>query len=116
MKPTPPPSATSLPASPRDEADGRFKRYAITMAIRTGCFILMVLVTPYGWYTWVLAIGAVFLPYIAVVFANVSDSGRPNKAVAPAREVTATTTPTTAPEATSVITIVETRALDQGEK
>jgi hypothetical protein len=41
------------------------------MALRILCFLLMVLITPYGWYTWVFAAGAVFLPYIAVVFANV---------------------------------------------
>lgn len=42
------------------------------MGIRVVCFILMVVITPYGWYTWVLGAGAIFLPYVAVVFANVS--------------------------------------------
>lgn len=40
------------------------------MGIRMACFALTVLVTPYGWYTWVFAFGAAVLPYIAVVFAN----------------------------------------------
>lgn len=48
------------------------------MGIRIACFILMVVITPYGWYTWVFAAGAILLPYVAVVIANVgADSRRP---------------------------------------
>ena len=47
------------------------RRYMWTMAIRVTCFVLMAVVTPYGWYTWVFAAGAIFLPYIAVIVANV---------------------------------------------
>jgi len=61
---------TSLPQAPQDEVSGRVRRYWITMGIRMACFALTVLVTPYGWYTWVFAIAAAVLPYIAVVFAN----------------------------------------------
>lgn len=43
----------------------------VTMGIRISCFILMAVVTPYGWYTWLFAAGAIFLPYVAVVAANV---------------------------------------------
>jgi hypothetical protein len=53
------------------------------MGIRILCFVLMVVVTPYGWYTWVFGIGAVFLPYIAVVTANVSQNVRPTGAENP---------------------------------
>ncbi|MCD2497314.1 DUF3099 domain-containing protein [Microbacterium nymphoidis] len=67
------PSATSLPRSPQDEAASRLKRYAVTMGIRIACFLLMVLIQPYGWWTWVLAAGAIFLPYIAVVRANAGE-------------------------------------------
>ena len=35
----------------------------------------MVVITPYGWYTWVFGAAAIVLPYIAVVLANV-ESGR----------------------------------------
>lgn len=42
------------------------------MGIRIACFILMAVVTPYGWYTWVFAAGAIFLPYLAVISASVS--------------------------------------------
>ena len=44
------------------------------MGIRIACFILMVVITPYGWYTWVFGAAAIVLPYIAVVLANVSSS------------------------------------------
>lgn len=47
------------------------RRYMWTMAIRVSCFVLMAVVTPYGWYTWVFAAGAIFLPYVAVIVANV---------------------------------------------
>ena len=46
------------------------------MGIRILCFILMVVITPYGWYTWVLGGAAILLPYIAVVMANVSQNVR----------------------------------------
>lgn len=46
-------------------------RYAITMAFRVACFISMVFV-PSPW-RWFLLIGAVVLPYIAVIFANQAD-------------------------------------------
>ncbi|MFK4789757.1 DUF3099 domain-containing protein [Microbacterium sp. ZW T5_56] len=66
-------SATSLPRSPQDEAASRLKRYAITMGIRIACFLLMVIIQPYGWWTWVFAAGAIFLPYVAVVRANAGE-------------------------------------------
>lgn len=50
------------------------RTYAITMSIRMLCFLLMALVTPYGWHTWVFALGAAVLPYIAVVMANAVQS------------------------------------------
>lgn len=46
----------------------RTRNYLITMAIRTACFILLVVVD--GPLRWVFAAGAVFLPMVAVVAAN----------------------------------------------
>lgn len=46
----------------------RQRRYFISMMIRTFCFILAV-VLPSPW-RWVALIGAVTLPYIAVIAAN----------------------------------------------
>lgn len=51
-----------------EEHAGRVKRYAITMAFRTACFIAMIFVP--GFWRWVLFACAVFLPYVAVLFAN----------------------------------------------
>lgn len=65
------------------------RNYVITMAVRTTCFVLMVAVTPYGWYTWLFAIGAAILPYIAVVIANVGVTGKERSAVDPGRALTA---------------------------
>ena len=57
----------------------RQRRYAITMAFRTGCFIAMIFVP--GVFRWVLFAGAVFLPYIAVIFANQAQQRPPGDAV-----------------------------------
>jgi hypothetical protein len=67
-----------LPRAPRDDASARSRRYLIMMAIRLVCFLLMVVITPYGWQTWVLGAAAIFLPYIAVVSAN---NGEPTTTV-----------------------------------
>ncbi|MGB4778728.1 DUF3099 domain-containing protein [Microbacterium sp.] len=88
-------SATSLPRAPRDDAHGRMTKYFTMMAIRVACFVLMVVITPYGWYTWLFAIGACFLPYVAVVVANVATAPA-QRAVPPERaiESSAPTAPT----------------------
>ena len=53
------------------EMSGRVRRYAITMAFRTACFIGLFFV--HGWLRWALFGAAVFLPYVAVLFANQSN-------------------------------------------
>jgi hypothetical protein len=103
------PSATSLPRSPRDDVDARSTRYLITMGIRVACFILMVVITPYGWYTWLFGAAAIFLPYIAVVSANVGQEARRNRREDP--EPALPGAPTTASTGTPVIRIEETRAI-----
>jgi hypothetical protein len=80
-----PQSATSLPRAPRDDEGSRVTKYLITMGIRIVCFAAMALVTPYGWYTWVFAAGAVFLPWIAVVIANVGEDTRGPDVISPER-------------------------------
>lgn len=50
------------------EMSSRIRRYTITMAFRTACFISMLFV--HGGFRWILFAGAVFLPYLAVLFAN----------------------------------------------
>ena len=59
---------TDARAAASKELSSRQKRYAITMAFRTACFIAMIFVP--GAFRWVLFGCAVFLPYVAVVLAN----------------------------------------------
>lgn len=79
------PTATSLPSAPRDEDMIRVRSYIITMVIRTVCLVLAVLVVPYGWHTLLFGLGAVFLPYIAVVYANARGNAPSDTAQGPVR-------------------------------
>lgn len=54
------------------ELSGRVRRYAITMGFRMLCFVGLFFVE--GWARWALLAAAVFLPYVAVLFANQADS------------------------------------------
>jgi len=72
-----PQSITSLPESPDAERHGRMVRYGIAMGIRVLCVIACFFL--HGWWLLIPVIGAVFLPYIAVVLANVGS--RPGGAV-----------------------------------
>ncbi len=61
-------SITSATEGLTEEQSGRARRYFISMMIRTACFILTVLLpSP---YRWIALVGAVGLPYVAVVIAN----------------------------------------------
>lgn len=61
-------SITSLPRSPEDDRHSRMIKYSVTMGIRVVCIALCLFVQ--GWWLLVCAVGAVVLPYIAVVLAN----------------------------------------------
>ena len=54
----------------------RQRRYLFSMSIRTICFILAIVFreTP---ATWFFVVGAIFLPYVAVVIANAGASPDP---------------------------------------
>lgn len=110
-----PQSATSLPRAPRDEASARMTKYFIMMSVRVMCFVLMVVITPYGWHTWLLAVGAIILPYLAVVVANVSSDTRSASAEPPMRQLPATpdASPPEAPP--TVIRLRESDELPPGE-
>lgn len=87
-------------------------KYFIMMAVRVLCFILMAVVTPYGWHTAAFAVGAVLLPYIAVVVANVGDDVREPAAVSPLAALPEAPEPSTEaprPEKPTVIEIRESR-------
>jgi hypothetical protein len=108
-------SATSLPEAPRDDEHRRSSRYLTMMGIRIACFILMVLITPYGWYTWVFGIAACVLPYIAVVLANVGSDVERTEVVNPERALPAAPSvrPAAAAPGGPVLRIEETRAIDE---
>ncbi|GAA5153838.1 hypothetical protein GCM10025768_24090 [Microbacterium pseudoresistens] len=113
MKRTPDAAAvTSLPRAPQDEAQSRVRHYIVTMGIRVVCFILMVTIQPYGWYTWVFGIAAAVLPYIAVVFANAGDDSVEVPVESPVQELTGArpAEPSAAKASDAVITIQETPA------
>ncbi|HET6562478.1 MAG TPA: DUF3099 domain-containing protein [Marmoricola sp.] len=62
---------------PRSEdIRGRERRYIISMGIRTVCFVLAVVFMGH-WVMWLFLVGAVFLPYVAVVMANAGVSPDP---------------------------------------
>ena len=67
-----PQSITSLPESPDDERHRRMIRYGIAMGIRVVCVIACFFL--HGWWLLLPLLGAVFLPYVAVVLANVGSS------------------------------------------
>jgi len=78
------------------------------MGVRVLCFILMVFVQPFGWWTWVFGAGAIFLPYIAVVLANVGEEGKTIDAVPPERQLEAHAHSTADTPHDEVITVRET--------
>lgn len=61
-------SISNVGESLSNDQSARQRRYFISMMIRTFCFVLAVLL-PSPW-RWISLIGAVTLPYIAVVAAN----------------------------------------------
>jgi hypothetical protein len=63
---------TSLPPSPDQERRKRMIEYAIMMGIRVLCVIACIWVR--GWWLLIPALGAVFLPYFAVVVANATQA------------------------------------------
>ncbi|SDN25063.1 Protein of unknown function [Cryobacterium flavum] len=67
-------SITSLPASPEVERRNRMIKYSIAMGVRVICIVLMLFVQ--GWWLVICALGAILLPYFAVVVANVKIAPR----------------------------------------
>ncbi len=114
-----PKPATSLPRAPKEDAGKRSTTYLVMMAIRLVCLGLVLFVTPYSWYTWVFAAMAIFLPYLAVVIANVSADMTAPTALGPERMIEAPapgqTSASPSPAAPQVIRIDESRQEDAGD-
>jgi hypothetical protein len=55
-----------------DDISFRQRRYLLMMGIRAVCFVIAVVmfVNHLGWLAAIPALGAIFIPYFAVVFAN----------------------------------------------
>ena len=64
-------SITDAATAHSEDMRQRMIKYALAMGIRMVCLILIFVVD--GWFKLVMAAGAVFLPWIAVVIANGSD-------------------------------------------
>ncbi len=67
-------SITSAAESQTSDRMRREKRYAISMLVRTLCFVggvfMVMQPMPWAFIGWLMFVGAVFLPYVAVIFAN----------------------------------------------
>ena len=96
-----PSGATNITdARPGTSADmtQRIRRYTITMAFRTVCFLVAVIFA-HGWLQWTLFAGALLLPYMAVLLANQANTKGMTKPVrrgAPHDAKQLTTGPSTA--------------------
>src|SRR4051812_13663610 len=70
----PPVRITTASAGAAAGIDSRQKRYPIALGIRTLCFLvvagLAITHAGPGWLPWIFVVGAVVLPYVAVVMAN----------------------------------------------
>ena len=65
---TKPTAITELPPSPDVERRSRMIQYAIAQGVRLVCIVLVVVVP--DWWKIAPAIGAIAIPYFAVVVAN----------------------------------------------
>src|SRR6478752_3904445 len=77
-------SITGARSGLTQDVSDRTRRYLISMSIRTACFIGAVVA--HGPLRWILFVGALVLPYIAVVMANAgreSGTGEGPDAVTP---------------------------------
>jgi Flp pilus assembly protein TadB len=74
----PPIRITTASAGAAADIAARQKRYLIAMGVRTLCFLAVagIAITHLGpgWLPWIFVVGAVILPYVAVVMANASDT------------------------------------------
>lgn len=59
---------TGAPESLADDITRRTHRYLVQMSIRVVCFVGAVAID--HWTRWLLLVGAVVLPYVAVLLAN----------------------------------------------
>lgn len=71
-----------------EDLEGRQLRYLISMGIRTACFVFGVtawFALGWAWVSGLLFVGAILLPYVAVIFAN---AGRERAEILPVTVLT----------------------------
>lgn len=61
-------SITDARIAHTDEMHSRMIKYSVSMGIRVVCLVLVFVV--HGWLQWAFIVGAVVLPYFAVIIAN----------------------------------------------
>jgi hypothetical protein len=76
---------TSAPTAPGDELAGRERKYLISMAIRSACFVggVIAIAAHVVWLGAILLVASLILPAIAVVFANSGTPRLPGSPTAP---------------------------------
>lgn len=87
-------------ASPHsDDLDARIHRYLISMSVRVLCVLLAIFVHAQWrhWSWWIFAIGAIILPYVAVVMANSVNRKRGGPEPAPIAPPTLRSLPSAGP-------------------
>jgi hypothetical protein len=72
-------SVTTARPGHSDDIDARQRRYLLIMAIRIACIPPAIIVD--GWLRWAFIVGAVVLPYVAVVVANAARRNEPGMLV-----------------------------------
>lgn len=80
-------NVTSVSNSAAEDRDKRMRIYFIMMTIRVLC--VASLFWARGWWILVAALGAVFLPYLAVLIANEPDNRAKNRVEKPEQEAIA---------------------------
>lgn len=85
------PSITSARQSRTLDRRDRERRYLYTMGVRMACLFLAILL-PSPW-RWVFAVGAIVLPYIAVVLANIGSTKLKRGVDAPVEQTAIGTAP-----------------------
>ncbi|WP_183086318.1 DUF3099 domain-containing protein [Mycetocola tolaasinivorans] len=61
-------SITTLPRSPEEDRRRRMRQYFISMLIRVACIACLPFL--HGWWLVIPAVGAIVIPYFAMLFAN----------------------------------------------
>jgi hypothetical protein len=72
-------SVTTARPGHSNDIDARQRRYLLIMAVRIACIPPAIMVD--GWLRWAFILGAVVLPYIAVVVANAARRTEPGMLV-----------------------------------